>query len=104
MQVVTQKTNPTTGEVEEGVQARIDVSTPVPITLERHGNQIDWPVLRTSAGPYLRVVVTDLDVPFVQLVIIMVKVTIAAIPAALIAGLIMLIVGGFLSVLGLAAL
>ena len=59
--------------------------------------------METETPQKQRIVITGIDVPFVDWVTLLIKVAIAAIPAAIILGFFMLIFGFGLSVLGVGA-
>ncbi|HEY1310860.1 MAG TPA: hypothetical protein VGF02_07905 [Pseudolabrys sp.] len=55
-----------------------------------------------TTGPVERTVITDIDIPFWRLVAIIIKWTLAAIPAAIIVWLIIMIIAGLIgSIFGL---
>lgn len=50
-------------------------------------------------GPATRIVVTDLRIPFFRLVMFFVKATLAAIPAAIIVGLLVMVISAVIAAL-----
>lgn len=56
----------------------------------------EWDAKQMAKGPQQNVVITGIDIPFSHLVTLMIKVSIAAVPAALVVGFIWMIIGGFI--------